>query len=430
MNLVIIGGGTAGWLSALYFNRYWPNYHITLIESTTIGILGAGEGSTPILPEFIKKLGIDENEFLLRVNGTKKISAAFEDWAYEGSTYDHYFDYDYGYTTLLKERDGFPKCSLPNDASNFKNASIKYSYHFNARLFASYLKEIALKRGVNWVDGFVKSFSTKTNGDISTITLENNQLFYCDFVIDCTGFKRLIIGNHYNSKWNSYKDHLLTNAAIPFFMPHTHDNTMTKSYIKAMKYGWMWKIALQNRLGCGYVFDKTFATEDDIKNEIKEYLGIDDIRFNPTIHYEPGSYNEVWKNNCIAIGLSSGFIEPMEATAIMVTIAQLDALGGLNPFDRNIKNLYNEFVSKINHLIMLYIRHHYYCNRDDSDFWIKYKNLPLPKELENLYKNETILKINTNTELKNILEFPNEKSPVFSLYSYLVVYIGNLKLKK
>ncbi len=359
-NIIIVGGGTSGWLSAYFLKRKYPEYKVSLIESTVIGILGAGEGGTPNLRSIIiDDFGFDEDEFLDKVNGTKKYGIIFDKWH---SDKKHSFIHGFGY-------DG-----LENDV---------YSYHFNARLFAEFLKNKSIDKGVKHIDDEVLSF-TQTNNQISEVILKGGQVINADFIIDCSGFSRLIIGDIYKSKWNSYEDELLINSALPFFINEPNIELKQRTVAEAVDWGWMWKIPLQDRWGCGYLYNDTMIDDEFIKNEIIKLYGDRDIQINKKIKFKAGCYENVWVENCVAIGLSSGFLEPLEATSIMTIIFQLRHLPD-DIFDFSKIIDYNYKVNKFNYQNMLFIRHHYNCSRNDTSFWKTYRNKPLPKIFDNIY---------------------------------------------
>ena len=250
MNRVtIIGGGTAGWLSAIYIKKKYTNYKISIVESSNIGILGAGEGSTPNLKELlVSGFGFNEGDFLNKVNGTKKYGITFEGWNNDvNHSFVHGFD------------DGVESNEL-------------YSYHFNARLFAEYLKEFALNIGVEYIDNEIKDFKLVDN-KVSKILFEDSSIIDTDFVIDCSGFKRLIIGNLYKEKWKSYESELIVNSAVPFFLTQDKVDEYPKTIAKAVEHGWVWQIPLQDRWGCGYIFSDKHTNETDVIEEINRMFG-------------------------------------------------------------------------------------------------------------------------------------------------------------
>lgn len=377
--IVVVGGGTAGWLTSLYLAKNYSYYDITIIDSTKIGILGAGEGGTLILRKLLlDEFGLDEKEFLEKVNGTRKYGITFEGWN-ENTKYS----FVHGFNL------------------NGQEDTYSFAYHFDARLFADYLKEKTLELGVNHIDNEVLNFQLYNN-KISKIIFENNDFIDCDFVFDCTGFKRMITGNLYKSKWISFENELIVNTAIPFQFQNDKISIQPKTIASAEKYGWVWQIPLQNRWGCGYIFSDEYADETTIKKEIQELFCDKDIRIGNTIKFEPGCYKEVWKENTISIGLSTGFLEPLEATSIMTTVLQLKKLPK-NLFNDNCKQIYNESVFSLNFQNMMFIRHHYNCSREDTQFWIDYKNKNLPNELTQINNSDN------DTNIFNIIGIINNK---------------------
>lgn len=359
-SIVIVGGGTAGWLSALFLKKKYPKYKISLIESTMIGILGAGEGGTPNLRSVIvDDFGFNEEEFLDKVDGTKKYGILFDKWH---NDLDHSFIHGFGY-------DG-----LENDL---------YSYHFNARLFAEFLKNKSEEIGVKHIDAEISDF-IKTETGVNEIVLKIGDKISADFVIDCSGFSRLIIGGLYETKWNSYEDELLINSALPFFINKPNEDIKQRTIAEAIEYGWMWKIPLRNRWGCGYLYNDQMVDEEKIKSEIVRLHEHEDITINRKIKFKPGSFEDVWVENTIAIGLSSGFLEPLEATSIMTIIFQLRHLPD-DIFDYTKRDEYNYNTNRYNHQNMMFLRHHYNCSRNDSLFWKTYRNKSLPDILEKVY---------------------------------------------
>jgi tryptophan halogenase len=404
--ITIVGGGTAGWLSALYINKKYPNYLTKVIESSKIGIIGAGEGSTPNLKWLLVDfLGIDETEFLIAVNGTKKFGIDFTGWC---SDTEHSFIHGFGIGGI--ESDG-------------------YSYHFNARLFADFLKSKAIERGVSHIDTEVDDFILN-NGEIKELRLSDGETVYTDFIIDCTGFHRKIIGKIYHSEWESYSDQLIVNSAIPFFILNTKNDINQKTIAKAEEWGWVWNIPLQDRWGCGYIYNDEMVDDETIISKIQEKWGNHDIQINKKIKFNAGSYKEVWMGNTIAIGLSSGFLEPLEATSIMTVIIQLQNLPN-DLFDYFNRERYNSIVNKVNLQNMLFIRHHYRCNREDTQFWKKYKESTLHQKLNDVY-DKIDLNQKTPDEFYNILDWEHEtKLPlIFSFNQYDLVTKNNYIKKR
>jgi len=390
--VIIIGGGTAGWITALYLNKFWKDIHITLVESSEIGILGAGEGSTQLFTELLRQLNINETDFINQTNATIKIGIDFEKWRNDNSKYTNYFIDDWALNNT----------SNLYDLNYYTQINSAYAYHFDARLVAEYFKKIATERGVVHIDSIVTKINLDKNNNIASICLNDDVLIKVDFIFDCTGFARNIIGKIYNSEWIPYTEFLKVNSAIPFFLPKEDNNKITKTKSIAMKYGWMWQIPLQHRWGCGYIFDNNYINSTEAKIEVEELLGYE-IKSNRTIDFSPGSFKEVWINNCIAIGLSSGFLEPLEATSIMTTILQLNKLKKY--WNSNDIDQYNIEVQSINEENMVFLYYHYMCDRNDTDFWKQYNSRNKhPKLLNKITDSNMDFIIHDESVLKSIFK--------------------------
>jgi tryptophan halogenase len=379
--VVIVGGGTAGWLTALFVNKFWKGTDVTLIESSKIGILGAGEGVTPNFGSSLKLLGIRESDFLTQTKSTIKTGLQFVNWRGDGKTTLH-----------------------PFMGSSSYEVGVNNGYHMDARLVASYFKQIATSRGVIHIDGEISGFN-RFGEDIRDVILKDGTTIQTDFIFDCSGFARLLIGKEYGVKWNTYTEDLIVNSAFAYFLPQQSNltnNSRTQTNLISMKSGWMWQAPLQHRWGCGYVFNDTYITLEEAKIEVEKYIG-KEIQIVKTFKYDSGVYEKCWVGNCIALGLSSGFLEPMESTALMTTIMQLKRLVDTN-FDILYRDRFNDYIGCINEQNMLFVRYHYMCNREDTKFWKDYKKRSIPKKLSNLLTADGNISVQTNMELMEILE--------------------------
>ena len=403
---VIVGGGTAGWLTALYVKRYYPASPVTVIASSEIGILGAGEGTTPHFINFLKEVNIDLPSVVKASKGTLKSAIKFVNWNGDGKHYYHPFSQqDLEHTQLgtiwstaslldlekIAHGQSIDELILAAHASENFLSPFRYdttmsqgikavtdvALHFDANLLADYLKEVAIGRGILHIDDKVRTFVTDTNNDITQIVLDQGQLVDTDFVFDCSGFHRLIIGDYFKSKWNSYKDSLPVDKAIPFFIPNNIDEVIPATQAVAMPHGWMWKIPVQGRYGCGYVFDSDFISPDQAKQEIDQLMGIE-VDSPRTFNFDPGTYQNTWINNCVAIGLSSGFVEPLEATSIWVSINSLrywlESISAITDDNRLARTKYNHKVKAINDAVLEFLHFHYLTKRSDTEFWKTFKS--------------------------------------------------------
>lgn len=415
--IVIVGGGTAGWLSALFAQQNLPSTDITLIESDEIGILGAGEGSVPLFISFLQSLKIDILDLINKTNSTYKYGISFDNWNGPDTSYFHSFtgstlddnttgrttEIDHAYRAYMLSKGQNPfdlllgKQLVDQNKSHFITAyqeghrgateiqpPVGKSIHFDARALAKYFREIAEQRGVVRIEGKITTVNTDSDGYITDLHLESGQTIDADFVIDCSGFARLVLGKTMGAEWQSYKEHLPAKAALPFFLPADEFIKPCTQSI-AMKYGWMWKIPLQHRYGCGYVFDSDYIDYDQAKQEVEEFLGVE-IDPPTKFKFEPGCFKENWIKNCVGVGLSAGFIEPLEATAIVVAVLQLLRLSDKAELiftkQEAYKKTYNKIIRDLNEEIRDFIYFHYVTKRTDTEFWRDFtKNNKMPDSI-------------------------------------------------
>lgn len=410
--IVIVGGGTAGWITALYAKKINPDAQVTLIESDDIGILGAGEGATPHLTSLFEYLEIPITELIKNCHATIKTSVKFTNWTKDKSSYHHPFwsqspasnDYMFerknvyeeaelswahycaaaenqnlnDYAMLTKSGDNFQVPYILNEKNKVLEKHSLVALHFDARLVAAFLKSKGLERGIELKEGIVTSLNLDENEYITSLVVKDEKI-ECDFVFDCTGFKRLIIGNLYKSKWRSHSEYLPAKKAIPFFIEINEDIPPYTEAI-AMKYGWMWKIPLQHRYGCGYVFDSDYISDVEAVEEIESFLG-----YQPTyprqdkgaFNFSAGCYEKIWVKNCLAVGLSSGFIEPLEATSLMQAVVILRRFmiskTNLETKNESVKERFNALFLKETQEVVDFLYLHYLTNREDTDFWKEFK---------------------------------------------------------
>lgn len=408
-NIVIIGGGTAGWATALSVRKFWKETNVTLVESSKIGILGAGEGGTSNFGLFLKLLDIDVSDFLKRTGSTIKDGIKLINWAYDGSESEHLFHH-----------------SNKGD-NNIRNYS---AFHFDAKLVSEYFKRVAINRGVNHIDNEVTHISK--NGDyIDAIFLKNDEkIIDVDFVFDCSGLARIITGKLHNEEWVDYSKYLLINKAIGFFLPQTRKIThltLTHTHMIAMNSGWMFQIPLQHRWGCGYAFNDNYISVEEAKKEVETYLN-HDIEIQKIFDFKAGSFKRSWIGNSISIGLSYGFLEPLEATSLMSTIIQLKRLIDFE-FDESKKELFNKISFETNEQNMMFVRYHYLNERLDTNFWKDSYHAPIPKKLKSILNNDNKIIIKNDIELLKSFELDNWSTDklTFQVYNYNTIYKKNKK---
>ena len=407
--IVIIGGGASAWLTALVVNKFWKDTEVTLIESSKIGILGAGEGGTPNFGRMLALLEINQKEFFENTGSTLKGGLDLYNWTGKNELMRHLF-------TGVE----------PNQFTN------QYAYHFDARLVAKYFKQIATDRGVKCIDDEV--IHINNDGDnILNLELKDTGIIDLDFVFDCSGFARIVIDKIHNEEWVDYSKYLLLNKAFGYFLPQEDDikfGDKTFTEVISMSSGWMFRIPLQHRWGCGYAFNDNYISVEDAKKEIENYLG-KEVTLQKVFDFKPGTHKRSWIGNSVSIGLSYGFIEPLEATALMSTIMQLKRLIDLE-FNDDLKERYNKWCYEINEQNLCFIRYHYLAEREDTPFWKDCVRMPIPIKLKNILDENNFLIPKTNAELVKALELeetsPNELT--FFVNNYSTIFRKNKKVLK
>jgi tryptophan halogenase len=433
MNIVIVGGGTAGLISALFFHKNFPSDSVKLIRSKEIGILGPGEGTTPLFNQFLKDLDIPIDEFIEKTGSTVKTGIKFTNWGTKKSHYFHGFDLrsfwrNKPLNKIIKHAvltdTNLDKISITaNSAYKGKvpiDTDAQRAWHFDAKLLAEFFENQAEKRGIELVDAIISDYSVNEKNNISSLILNNGMIIDADFIVDCTGFKRMFIGNYYKSEWNSVSDILPVNTAIPFFLKEEDPVPYTEAI--AMDFGWAWKIPLQHRWGCGYVFDSKYISVDTAKQEIINKFG-NNLEFGKVFTFNAGYFEKTLVNNVLAIGISSGFFEPLEATSIWVSLLGLEKFILLkNKFNFQLNNINEYIAQEYNYYIrdtykkMMYLLYfHYYTNKTNTRFWI---------DIKNNINNSIELKERFD-DLKDVVYNNKDIYPKFNYESWITIYIGN-----
>ena len=415
---VVVGGGTSGWTTALYMKKYFPDADVKVVASSEIGIVGVGEGATPHTVQMMENIDIDILRILKHTGATIKNGIRFTNWNGDGESYFHPFDqglYDHSKVgnidsgvslidlELIAQGKNLDEATLSALASNLNKATFvkdhnskngvreisKVALHFNARLMAEYLQRIAASRNIKLVDDKVTDIITDEDGYITKLQLEKSEALDCDFVFDCSGFHRLIIGKFYKAQWNSYEKYLPVKQAIPFFLEMKEGDIMPPyTHGIGMKYGWMWHIPIQGRYGAGYAYDSDYITAEQAQQEVEEMLG-HPIKPNKVISFNAGSYDKTWIKNCCALGLSSGFMEPLEATSMWTNINSLwyflNYTTGITHRDQEAIDRYNNEINMGNFSVVEFLQWHYITKRNDTPFWrdfrVKNELTPLNKKM-------------------------------------------------
>lgn len=394
MRIVIAGGGTAGWLAAFLIIKTHPIIHkVILVESSKIGIIGAGEGSTGLLTNIIQNIvrdyGIDERDFVESCDVTAKHGIEFREWTEIGDSYfapidgspsgNNHLDYLFlqGIASLPKESWHLSTelgilADMNKDTLHLGDGP--QAYHFDAHKVGAFFKRMC-GNDVEHIDSEILDADLDDNGNIKNLVLEDNKKIEGDFFIDATGFSRILM-NKLGNTWKSYKENLPVDRAMPFLLDYEDDEIIRPMTIAwAQTNGWMWQIPTLKRKGCGYVYSSDFTDDDQAIQDIEKKLGkkIDPIR---VIKFDSGRLDKLWLKNCLAVGLASSFAEPLEATSIHTTIVQLQDF--VNSFlteskvemtDLNKISMYNDKTSFMYDLLRDFLIIHYQGGRTDTEFW-------------------------------------------------------------
>jgi len=407
--ILIVGGGTAGWMAAMAMAQAWIplGTEITLLESDAIGIIGVGEGSTPKMRRFFQKLGISDREWMPHCNGTYKCGIRFPNWStrpgYESyyhpffSTSDDPFIRAFYQNMTLRQRnleahalpDTFfvsnylakhSRAPLPDGAANYV---ADYAYHFDARLIGDFLKQKALALGVKHLVDTVTGVKQSETGELLGVETAQRGFVGADFFIDCSGFASVLICKTLQVPFKSYKDFLFNDRAVAMPTPHPDPAVLRSETLStALKFGWVWKIPLTNRLGNGYVYSSEYIDQDGAERELRAHLQLPDADQTEARHLKMrvGRLAHPWEKNCLAIGLAQGFIEPLEATALMIVQDTVEnfvdayARGG---FTSQYSASFNAKINLIFDSIKDYVYMHYKLNsRRDSPYWVDARENP------------------------------------------------------
>ena len=409
-HVTIVGGGTAGWLAAgilhAGLNRRGdgPDVRITVIESPNIPTIGVGEATTVSMGQMLKQLNVDERDFLKQCNGSFKCAVKFDNWNHgpDGGplTFWHPFSrqgYLFGYDATnhyIKARKmgfeppfeealfpGIPaikNCQAPRPLEGKDyDGLFPYAYHMDAALFAGYMTTYATNLGVEHVRDDMTAVNLDERGYVKSLTLKEHGDWPIELVLDCTGFRGLIISDALGEPFEPYSEHLLCDKALAVQIP-TGETDKIESYTTStgLDAGWAWRVPLYSRLGTGYVFSSAFASDDQAITELRRHLDLPDDHPDPrVIAMRIGRSRRAWVKNCIAIGLSGGFIEPLESTSIHFTQMTLRWLIEFFP-DRNINPALGEHYNRVTHNLYDEIRdfivfHYATSNRTDTPFWIE-----------------------------------------------------------
>jgi tryptophan halogenase len=395
----IVGGGTAGLVAALVINARFCNIQVDIIRSKNIGIVGVGEGSTEHWLRFMEYVGLDIVEIFKHCDSTWKLGIMFENWtekpyfhsASEGymSSLDLYFNVagkiigegkDQKELTVKPMWEG----KIPDHYLNTPRRMIGNQLHFNTHKLNDYLSSFATSKGINIIEDEIDDVFLDEQGNICKLKGQAAEYEH-DFYIDSTGFRRILM-NKLGVKWESHSKYLKVDSAITFPTPDTENYNMYTT-ATAMDYGWKFNLPVWGRHGNGYIYSSKYINEEQAMQEVRNLHG-DQINFGKSFKFDPGCLENAWIKNCVAVGLSSNFIEPMEATSIGSSIQQSFMLvNSLINYDDNVVKSYNKSYKKMMHNIRDFVVLHYITKKDNTQFWKDLQGMELPPFLaENLPK--------------------------------------------
>ena len=409
--VVVLGGGTAGWMSAAALQKLLPGLvEVELVESEDIGIVGVGEATLPHIRGFVERLGIDEAAFMKATHATYKLGIDFRDFGRIGESYVHPFgsfgeafaDVGFHHYWLELQRQGragpLGSYSLAVEAAlanKFRPpaqdsslaSTYGYAYQFDATLFGPFMRDFATGIGVKRTEGkVVEVRQDPASGDVTTLALEDGREIRGDLFVDCSGFRSLMLGQTLGEEWEDWSPWLLCDRAAAMPCAHTTEEIEPYTRVIGMPAGWRWRIPLQHRIGNGYVFSSAFLSEDEACSVIAGAADGAPLADPRVLRFRAGRRKRSWSHNVIGVGLASGFLEPLESTSIYLAqmaityLIELFPLGrGIDPRDRDEFNrLVDMEYDRVRDFLIL---HYHATTRDDSPFWDHVRTMHVPDTL-------------------------------------------------
>ncbi|HEY5806418.1 MAG TPA: tryptophan halogenase family protein [Povalibacter sp.] len=403
--VVIAGGGTAGWMVAAGLSKILgKTLDITLVESDEIGTVGVGEATIPTLVLFHRLLDINEQEFMAATQATFKLGIGFENWRDVNENYIHSF----GITGKDHWTAGFQhfwlkgrernlagdygdyclelKAALECKFAHLPRTGMNYAFHMDASLYAKFLRKFSERLGVNRVEGKIAEVKTDADtGYIKALQLDSGALIEGDLFIDCTGFRGLLIGNTLGVEYEDWSRWLYCDSAIAVQTASVSEPLPYTRSI-ARDSGWQWRIPLQHRVGNGMVYCSRYISDADAKQALLANIEGKVLTEPRLIRFKPGSRHQHWKKNCVAVGLASGFIEPLESTSIHLIQRSIIHLLQMFPQQAviqqsDIEEFNQQMESEIEHIRDFIILHYHVTNRQDTPFWRDVRDMDIPASL-------------------------------------------------
>jgi tryptophan halogenase len=409
-SIAILGGGTAGWVAASLLARalHDQGCAVTVIESPEIGTIGVGEATIPPITDFLKFLGIDEADFVRHTQATFKLGITFPDWRRPGHTYWHPFG-TFGstinrrpfhhYWLAAKAKGWAPRfkdfslCAALGDEARFQfpdpaaqgpAAGLRYALHFDAGLVARYLRIYAERLGVARTEKTVSHADLAENGHVAALHFTDGTHASADLYIDCSGFRGLLIEQTLKTGYLDWTHWLPCDRAVAF-PTATATPRMPYTQARARAAGWQWRIPLQHRTGNGHVYSSAFLDDQAALDDLLATLGEAPLAEPRFLRFTSGRRKKMWVGNCIALGLASGFLEPLESTSIHLAISGiynlLDHFPDRDFAPANIASYNDELIAEIEHVRDFIILHYSATERDDTEFWRQCRTMELPASL-------------------------------------------------
>jgi len=445
--VAIVGGGTAGWMTALTLVtllKWRPerdDIRICLIESPNIPTIGVGEATVPSISMMLDQLDVPEKEFFARCNASFKLGVLFAGWNQweDGSTRDYFHPFSglrfinginpgYHFRAFASGgRTDFCDSVLPVLSIAGRNKGprrlggedyardLRYAYHLDAGALAEFLRDISIERGVEHIRDDMVSVEKDGRGFIEAINLDRNGRHEAELFVDCTGFRSLLLGGEMEEPFISYEDFLLNDRAAAVQIPHAEGAPLRPYTVStALSAGWSWNVPLYHRVGTGYVYSSKFKSDDEAKQELLDHLGPIAAGLEPrTLNMRIGRMRRAWVNNVVAIGLSGGFIEPLESTAIyMIEVAnrQLATFWPDVDFPEAVSAQFNKVIATLQDEVLDFIVLHYRLNNRNEPYWkTAREDLPTPDSLKADFERWRYTLPNPQDHPENIL-FPDGSS--------------------
>ncbi|HEX3676573.1 MAG TPA: tryptophan halogenase family protein [Sphingomicrobium sp.] len=408
IDIVIAGGGSAGWIAAATFARFLGNRaSITLVESDEIGTVGVGEATIPQIHNLVIGLGLDQADFVRRTNATFKLGIEFANWTGEGQSYIHSFGQTGRGVGLIPFRQLWLRARALGVASDFgdycfniaaarlgrmsKNAAsntipeLAYAYHFDASLFAGMLRDYAKERGVARVEGLIVDVERESqNGDLTALLLNGERRVPGTFFVDCTGFRSILLGKTLGASYLDWSQWLPCDSALAVAC---ESGDAFRPYTQALsrRSGWQWRIPLQHRTGNGHVYCSQFMSEDEAAATLLANLDGAPLADPRPIRFTSGRRETFWSHNCVGLGLAAGFMEPLESTSIHLVQSALGRLLNLLPGDLKEAASARDYFNRLSAIewarVRDFITLHYFANKREGEFWDLCRNMKLPDTL-------------------------------------------------